>query len=125
MAKELETANNINLISAGTRVTGDVESSSGIRIDGHLKGKVIIKGKVVIGSPGEVIGDVDCQLIEVSGKVKGNIVAAELVSLKASAVVQGEIITKKLAIEPGAVFTGSCKMDGSVNGKQKEIPTAR
>lgn len=121
MAKEIESANNINLISAGTRVTGDVESTSGIRIDGHLKGKVIIKGKVVIGTPGEVSGDVDCQLIEVSGKVKGNIMASELVSLKASAVVQGEITTKKLAIEPGAVFTGSCKMDGSSDGKQKEI----
>ena len=125
MAKEMETANNINLISAGTKVTGDVESTSGIRIDGQLKGKVVIMGKVVIGTPGEVSGDIDCQLIEVSGKVKGNIIAAELVSLKATAVVQGEMTTRKLAIEPGAVFTGSCKMDGNPDGKQKEILTGK
>lgn len=121
MAKEMETANNINLISAGTKVTGDIESSSGIRIDGQLKGKITIRGKVVIGSPGMVNGDIVCQLIEVSGKVSGNIQASELVSLKASAVIQGEIVTKKLAIEPGAVFTGSCKMDGNPDGSQKEI----
>lgn len=121
MAKEIEPANNINLVSAGTKVTGDIESASGIRIDGSLKGKMIIKGKVIIGSPGEVTGDISCQLIEVSGKIKGNVQASELVSLKASAVIQGEIITKKLAIEPGAVFTGSCKMDGSLDGKQHEI----
>lgn len=121
MAKEIEPSNNINLISAGTKVIGDIESASGIRIDGQLKGKMSIKGKVVIGSPGQVIGDVSCQLIEVSGKVNGNIQASELVSLKSSAIIQGEIITKKLAIEPGAVFTGSCKMDGSIDGKQKEI----
>ncbi|MEA1877771.1 MAG: polymer-forming cytoskeletal protein [Bacteroidota bacterium] len=122
MAKEMETANNINLVSAGTKVTGDIESSSGIRVDGQLKGKITIRGKVVIGSPGMVNGDIVCQLIEVSGKVIGNIQASELVSLKASAVIQGEIVTKKLAIEPGAVFTGSCKMDGNPDGNQKEIP---
>ena len=122
MAKEMETANNINLVSAGTKVTGDIESSSGIRIDGQLKGKITIRGKVVIGSPGQVNGDIICQLIEVSGKVSGNIQASELVSLKASAVIQGEITTKKLAIEPGAVFTGSCKMDSNPDGSQKEIP---
>ena len=121
MAKEIEPSNNINLISAGTKVSGDIESASGIRIDGHLKGKMSIKGKVVIGSTGQIVGDVSCQLIEVSGKVNGNIQASELVSLKSSAIIQGEIITKKLAIEPGAVFTGSCKMDGSIDGKQKEI----
>ncbi len=121
MAKELEPSNNVNLISAGTKVNGDIESAAGIRIDGHLKGKMVIKGKVVIGSPGKVVGDINCQLIEVSGSVNGNIQASELVSLKSSAIIQGEIITKKLAIEPGAVFTGSCKMDGDADG-QKEIP---
>lgn len=120
MAKEMETANNINLVSTGTKVTGDIESASGIRIDGQLKGKMTIRGKVVIGTTGEVNGDIVCQLIEVSGKVTGNIQASELVSLKSSAVIQGEISTKKLAIEPGAVFTGSCKMDVSPDGKQGE-----
>lgn len=125
MAKEMESSNNINLVSTGTKVNGDIESAAGIRIDGYLKGKMVIKGKVVIGAPGQVVGDVSCELIEISGKVNGNIQAFELVSLKSSAVVQGEIITKKLAIEPGAVFTGSCKMDGPSNAKQKEIPTAQ
>ncbi|MBT3242764.1 MAG: polymer-forming cytoskeletal protein [Bacteroidetes bacterium] len=120
MAKEMESANNINLISNGTVVTGDIESGSGIRVDGHLKGKMTIKGKVVIGTPGQVTGDVICQLLEVSGKVSGNIQASELVSLKSSANIQGEIITKKLAIEPGAVFTGSCKMDSQTDGKVQQ-----
>jgi len=121
MAKEMETANNINLISSGTIVKGDIEASTGIRIDGQLTGKMTIKGKVIIGNPGRVNGDINCQLIEVSGKVHGNIKASELVSLKSSAIIQGEIITKKLAIEPGAVFTGSCKMDSTFDAKQQEI----
>jgi cytoskeletal protein CcmA (bactofilin family) len=122
MAKEMETANTINLIANGTSVTGDIASDSGIRIDGKLKGKMNIKGKVVIGNPGQVNGDIVCKQIEVSGLVNGNIHAAELVSLKATAKINGEIITRKLAIEPGAVFTGSCRMDGIEDGNQKEIP---
>jgi len=122
MAKEMETANTINLISNGTSVTGDINSDSGIRIDGKLKGKMNIKGKVVVGNPGHVNGDIICKQIEVSGLVNGNIHAAELVSLKASAKINGEIVTRKLAIEPGAVFTGSCRMDGIEDGNQKEIP---
>ena len=122
MAKEMETANTINLIANGTEVTGDVKSDSGIRVDGQLKGKMNIKGKVVVGNPGLVTGDIVCKQIEVSGKVNGNIHAAELVSLKSSAKINGEIITRKLAIEPGAVFTGTCRMDGGSEGGQKEIP---
>ncbi len=122
MAKEIETANAINLIAHGTSVTGDIKSDSGIRIDGQLNGKMNIKGKVVIGNPGKIDGDIICKQIEVSGFVNGNIQAAELVSLKSSAKINGEIVTRKLAIEPGAVFTGSCRMDGGQDGNQKEIP---
>ena len=117
----METANAINLIANGTTVTGDVKSDSGIRVDGQLKGKMNIKGKVVIGNPGQIDGDIVCKQIEVSGLVNGNIHAAELVSLKSSAKINGEIVTRKLAIEPGAVFTGSCRMDGVQDGSQKEI----
>lgn len=125
MAKEMETANAVNLIASGTSVTGDIMSESGIRIDGQLKGKMNIKGKVVIGNPGQVNGDISCKQIEVSGLVNGNIHAVELVSLKSSAKINGEIVTKKLAIEPGAVFTGTCRMDGVQDGTQKEIPTKK
>ncbi len=118
----METANTINLIANGTQVTGDIKSDSGIRIDGHLKGKMNIKGKVVIGNTGLVDGDINCKQIEVSGQVNGNIHAGELVNLKSSAKINGEIVTRKLAIEPGAVFTGTCRMDGGTDGIQKEIP---
>ena len=120
MAKEIETTNAINLISAGTTVKGDIESNSGIRIDGQLTGKLDIKGKVVIGASGQILGNIICQTLEVSGQIAGNIHAAELVSLKSTARMNGEIVTRKLAIEPGAVFTGTCRMDADTDGKRKE-----
>lgn len=120
MSKEIETTHAINLISAGSIVNGDIESNSGFRIDGQIRGKMNIKGKVVIGGSGQITGDIVCQTLEVSGHVVGNIHAGELVSLKSSAKINGEIITRKLAIEPGAIFTGNCKMDGEGDAKRKE-----
>jgi cytoskeletal protein CcmA (bactofilin family) len=121
MAKELETTSSaINLISAGTLVKGDIESNSGFRIDGQLTGKMDIKGKVVIGASGQILGDIICQTLEVSGIITGNIHASDLVSLKSTARMNGEIVANKLAIEPGAVFTGTCRMDPGIEAKRKE-----
>lgn len=123
MSKENEIINAVNLVSNGTTVKGDIESNSGIRIDGQMKGKMSIKGKVVIGTSGVITGDIFCQTIEVAGQVTGNIQAAELVSLKSSSKTHGEIVTRKLSIEPGAIFTGTCKMDSEANAKQTELPS--
>ncbi|HKK43618.1 MAG TPA: polymer-forming cytoskeletal protein [Bacteroidales bacterium] len=127
MAKNNEAENpTINLISNGTEITGDVVSNGDIRIDGALKGNLNTKGKVVIGTTGKVSGEVICKNSEVSGIVEGKINVSQLLTLKASSRILGDIATSKLSIEPGAKFTGSCKMsDTDDNGgtsliKEKE-----
>lgn len=116
MAKynETETAA-INLISLGTDITGDIKSSGDIRIDGTLKGNLNTKGKVVIGSTGKVNGEVICKNSEVSGTVEGRIIVNQLLILKASSRIFGDIATSKLSIEPGAIFSGNCKMSENDN----------
>jgi len=99
-----------NLLGADTTVKGDIESNGDFRIDGTLIGSISSKGKVVVGSTGNVEGEIKCQNADISGKVKANVTVAELLSLKASAKFSGEITTGKLAIEPGAKFSGSCNM---------------
>ncbi len=126
MAKYNETDNStINLISAGTDITGDVKSNGDIRIDGSLKGNLNTKGKVVIGPTGKVNGEVICKNSEVSGVVEGKITVSQLLNLKASSKIVGDIVTAKLSIEPGAIFSGYCKMsdvenDGAAAIKEKE-----
>lgn len=127
MAKYNETENPpINLISNGTDITGDVRSNGDIRIDGSLTGNLSTKGKVVIGPTGKVKGEVICKNSEVSGIIEGKISVGQLLNLKASSKILGDIATSKLAIEPGARFTGNCNMSdsedngGSVNSKGTE-----
>jgi cytoskeletal protein CcmA (bactofilin family) len=116
MAKynETETAA-INLISSGTDITGDIKSTGDIRIDGSLTGNLNTKGKVVIGPTGKVNGEVVCKNSEVSGNVEGRIIVNQLLILKASSRILGDIATLKLSIEPGAIFSGNCKMSENDN----------
>jgi len=92
-----------------------------LRIDGSLIGTINTKGRLVLGETGLVEGEVICQNALIAGTVKARIQVTELLSLKASANLQGDIITNKLSIEPGANFTGSCSMGASIkNIKAKE-----
>ena len=100
MAKVIEQENNtINLIGAGTTIKGDVESTGDIRIDGTLKGNLRTKGKVVIGTTGLVKGEVYCKHSDVEGKIEGKINVNELLSLKSTSSILGDIAAKRLAIE--------------------------
>lgn len=99
-----------NMITAGTTITGDISCNSDIRIEGTLKGNLVAKGKLVIGSTGEIKGEVSCQNCDIEGLLDGKVTIQELLSLRATAKVVGDIITNKLAIEPGAVFSGTCTM---------------
>lgn len=125
MAKMNETDNStaVNLISQGTEITGDVKSAGDIRIDGVLNGNLNTKGKVVIGPTGRIKGEVDCKNSEVSGVVDGKISVSQLLNLKSSSKIYGTIVTNKLSIEPGALFTGNCTMkdeNGGIPVKPKE-----
>lgn len=99
-----------NMITAGTTITGDVVASGDIRIEGVLIGNLETKGKLVVGTTGQIKGEVTCNYSDVEGFVEGRITVFELLSLKATAKMIGDVITNKLSIEPGAIFSGTCSM---------------
>ncbi|MEI6852016.1 MAG: polymer-forming cytoskeletal protein [Bacteroidota bacterium] len=112
MAKNIEVESPvINIIGNGTVIKGDIKASGDMRIDGTLIGSVTSKGKVVVGTTGNVEGEIICQSADFSGNVKAKIMVAELLAMKASANLTGDITTGKISIEPGAKFTGSCNMN--------------
>jgi cytoskeletal protein CcmA (bactofilin family) len=112
MAKENNVINPqvINLIAKGTTITGDLISDGDIRIDGELFGNLDTKGRLVIGASGRLEGEIRCKSCEIAGTHKGKLFIAELLSLKASSNVSGDIVSGKLSIEPGAFFNGTCTM---------------
>jgi len=108
--KKTETTAAVNMIGAGTIITGEIVSKGDIRIDGTLKGSVNTEGRLVLGCEGMIEGDVICKDADISGAIKAKITVSQLLSLKTTAKLNGDIITNKLSIEPGAAFSGSCSM---------------
>jgi cytoskeletal protein CcmA (bactofilin family) len=108
--KSNEGGSSINLIGAGTVVEGDIKSSGDIRIDGTVYGSIISKAKVVVGSTGMIEGNINSANADISGTVKGKTNISELLFLKSTSKMSGDIVTGKLVVEVGATFTGSCNM---------------
>ena len=118
--KKTENTSVVNMIGSGTTINGDIQSKGDIRVDGTLKGSVTTEGKVVLGKEGVIEGDVVCKNADVSGILKAKITVSQLLSLKTSAKLNGDITANKLSIEPGAEFTGSCSM-GAVIKEIKHV----
>jgi cytoskeletal protein CcmA (bactofilin family) len=122
MARVQETAPDmgINRIVEGTAIEGEIRCESNIRIDGSFIGNLNTKGRLVIGPAGRIEGTITCQNAEIEGLVKGKLNVQQLLSLKGTAKVEGDIFTDKLSIEPGATFTGACNMGAKVKDLKKE-----
>lgn len=112
----------INRIVEGTSIKGDIRCESNIRIDGIFIGDLITKGRLVVGPNGKIEGNVTCQNAELEGQIKGKIQVQQLLTLKSTAKVEGDMVTDKLAIEPGANFTGSCSMGTKIKDIKIDAP---
>ncbi|MFT4834368.1 MAG: cytoskeletal protein CcmA (bactofilin family) [Marinoscillum sp.] len=106
-----------NIIGKGTVLEGNLETFGNIRIEGKVIGTVKTKSKAAFGQSSEIEGSIHAQNAEIAGHIKGKVEVADILVLKDTAVIDGDIITNKLVIESGAVFNGSCNM----GVKSKEI----
>jgi cytoskeletal protein CcmA (bactofilin family) len=102
--------NDVSRISAGTLVKGEIQAPGDIRIDGTFDGKLISKGRVVVGEKAALTGDVICQNMDFCGTMKGNFYVKDTLNLKAGCVVEGDLHIKRLQVELGARFNGNCHM---------------
>ena len=112
----------INILGAGAVVKGDIQVNGDFRIDGALNGTIQCKGEIVVGPTGKIDGEIQCQNADFSGEVKATVKVTELLTLKGTARFSGDITTGKLAIEPGAKFSGTCSMDQGVPKELKFSP---
>jgi cytoskeletal protein CcmA (bactofilin family) len=114
MAENLST-----IIGKDSAFTGDMEVKGTLRIDGRVKGRINCDETVSIGATGEVEAEIDAKMVIVAGTVVGNIRTSEKIEMQAKAKVLGDVSTKNLVIEQGAIFHGSCQMKGVKEGEIK------
>jgi cytoskeletal protein CcmA (bactofilin family) len=111
---EINSPDKLNRIVEGTTIEGEIRAESNIRVDGKVKGLIQSSGRLVVGPKGFIQGRIECQNADVEGVIEGEIKVSELLTLKSTAKLHGDISTAKLAIEPGADFSGTCSMGASV-----------
>jgi len=114
-SKKLVTAGGgTSIIGSAVTLTGDIVSTTDIRIDGIVRGNVQCDARILIGNEGRVEGDLISNQADVMGTVKGNIRVKDLLTLRGTATVNGNIFAAKLQVEPSVTFNGNCNMSQNV-----------
>lgn len=112
-ALPVASSNAFNSLVQGTMVEGSVHCKTDFRVDGNIKGKLFCDAKVIIGPTGVVEGEIRCQNAVIEGKFDGVIQVTELLNIRESATVTGDVTTNKLIVQSGAVFNVACTMGDS------------
>lgn len=127
--EQVELSNSSTQIMKGTTVEGNIETFGNVRVEGKIIGNIKSKSKIALGDSSYVEGNIISQNAEIAGEVKGTVDVTEVLTLKATAVIKGDIVTGKLVVEAGAVWNGTIKMGtapkeikigDAVNGQYKE-----
>ena len=88
----------LSLVGVGMKVTGDIETSGVVKIEGTVDGCIRNARQVLLGRQGEITGDVH---------------ARERVEVQGTSSVHGDIHTKTIVVLEGARINGAVKMDDS------------
>lgn len=110
----------LNTLQNGTTIKGDIQADGDIRIDGVLDGDLVSKAKFIIGPTGIVNGTAVCRTAVIEGKFDGNLQVADLLEVRDTANIQGEVTYGKLKIDPGAGFEGKV-----VQKKAGKVPASK
>jgi cytoskeletal protein CcmA (bactofilin family) len=110
LRKDSTSPEDVSILSGGVKIEGNFYSEGNVRIDGKIKGNVIITGSLTLGEHCVIEGEVSARNITLSGRVEGKVFANEKVKLEPKSVLKGDLITKYLIVEEGAVFEGRSMM---------------
>lgn len=93
------------LIGHNTELKGEIISQGTLRIDGKFAGNITAEW-VILGEDGSVTGNLKAKSVIIGGKINGNIIAEELIEIKHTGQLFGDIYTKKLSVAEGGIFEG-------------------
>ena len=98
-------------IGPSIRINGDIAGNENLVVNGQVSGSIALPNNMlVIGKQGSVDADVSAKSVEIEGKVAGTVQAAELVRVKPSGQVKGDIGAPRVVLEDGCQFRGGIDM---------------
>ena len=112
------------LISAGTKIDGEISGKTEVRIEGTVEGTLAVDNLVSIGANGQVKGEIHAKSVSVAGKVVGNIHGEEKVDIQSSGKLKGDVKAPRVSIADGAYFKGRVEMTGEAPPPQRKRAAA-
>jgi cytoskeletal protein CcmA (bactofilin family) len=99
-----------NRIIEATIIKGDIEAITDLRLDGELHGNLKVSGRVVVGPKAKVIGNIECENADIEGVVEGILKVKDLLHIKETANVKGDLLVGRISVVPGAKIQVKCDM---------------
>jgi cytoskeletal protein CcmA (bactofilin family) len=104
----------LSVVGTGMKVTGDIETTGVVKIDGVIEGSVRGARQVLLGRNGAIHGDVHAEEAILAGTVVGSIVTSQRVEIQSTCSIAGDVQTKSVVVLEGGVINGTVRMDVSV-----------
>ena len=107
-------------ITPSLTLKGAITGREDLYLDGTMEGTIRVpESRVTIGPNGRVAADIEANEIIVEGSVRGSLQARTRVELRKTCSVRGDMVTRGLAVQEGARFSGKIEM---VRGDEARVP---
>jgi cytoskeletal protein CcmA (bactofilin family) len=107
------------IIGPDSFVKGDVDSGGFTRVDGFLRGNLHAKGRVVVGEKARQRGSISGTTVTVGGVVDGNILASERLVVLPTALILGDVTTRRIEAGEGCIIHGKVRVCADENSWQR------
>jgi cytoskeletal protein CcmA (bactofilin family) len=97
-------------VGARAELNGDLETDGFTRIDGAVRGSLTVKGRVIIGESARLYSAVSGTAVTIGGVVRGSVLASERLTVLSTAVVLGDIITRRIQADEGCLIHGRVRV---------------
>ena len=108
------------IVGSNTQIEGNVTTKGTLRIDGRLTGDVETDW-LILGEKAFLKGNVKVAGVAVAGYLEGSVVAKEIIELKRTGQIQGDVTTNKLVVIEGGIVDGKIAMQQKEGGKVVEL----
>ncbi len=110
------------IIGADAKFKGDLSFDKSVKVLGSFEGRIDTKGDLLVASGGMLQADVEAGNIVIEGELNGNVAAKDMVELKESARLQGDLRCERLIVTEGARFVGHCSVGGGIEREGEDAP---
>jgi len=107
-------------LDQGSSVTGELQFSGTLWIEGEFHGSITTKDKLIVGERAQVHADINAGEVEIYGSISGSVEGNRRVAIHPSGSITGDVRTPELVIEPGGILDGNSK---TANARKAEAPS--